>query len=516
MASDAFMPDGRDAGRMVQFVFCILGIYGCFLTWGVLQERITTLDYRLQPHYYHHHAPEDGLLGRMGLAASGCLHSGARRVLGLFGVVLDDSGNGGSAEVDAGFGIPFALPLHSRFESFVFLNMCQSIGSIVISLFVARRMSMRAAKLPSPAASSIHCNKVPSDLAMGSFPALSLDLFLHYVRISLCFSLASPFGYYSLKHIGYVTMSLGKSCKLLPLVLMSVFVRKQRIDRSKLLSLLLITAGVTGFMLFGDKEKSMLGKGPGVPGSVSGVPLRSSLDGSLHAEESVMRSGSARTHVGDTKETTNEDLSSIYEMMLDLVAHVRTNRAFSGSVFGIALLLINLFLDGAMNTWQDEVFHKYRVSAFHMMLHLNWISVVMMLLFLSSPFSHELGPALQFILRYPSFLMDLVLFSLCGASGQAFVFYTIENYGAISLVTVTVTRKLFTILLSVAYFGHQLNRYQWSSVALVFAALAMESFVNRHRKSRLILVASSSTGMQTTSASSHSLDAGERAALKRD
>ena len=67
--------------------------------------------------------------------------------------------------------------------------------------------------------------------------------------------------------------------------------------------------------------------------------------------------------------------------------------------------------------------------------------------------------------------------------GQVFIFLTIEQFGSLVLVTVTVTRKLFTILLSLFWFQHRLNAMQWASVGLVFAALGIESFYKRmHQK----------------------------------
>ena len=52
---------------------------------------------------------------------------------------------------------------------------------------------------------------------------------------------------------------------------------------------------------------------------------------------------------------------------------------------------------------------------------------------------------------------------------------TLESFGSLVLVTVTVTRKMFSILLSVVWFGHHLSLGQWCSVGLVFVAIVWES-----------------------------------------
>jgi hypothetical protein len=45
-----------------------------------------------------------------------------------------------------------------------------------------------------------------------------------------------------------------------------------------------------------------------------------------------------------------------------------------------------------------------------------------------------------------------------GGLGQLFIFETIQHFGSLTLVMVTVTRKLFTMLLSVIVFEHVLNK----------------------------------------------------------
>jgi drug/metabolite transporter (DMT)-like permease len=48
--------------------------------------------------------------------------------------------------------------------------------------------------------------------------------------------------------------------------------------------------------------------------------------------------------------------------------------------------------------------------------------------------------------------------------------------------TVTLTRKLFTMLLSVVLYNHQLNPGQWGGAALVFAGISVEAWIKRRGK----------------------------------
>merc|ERR1712093_483164 len=72
--------------------------------------------------------------------------------------------------------------------------------------------------------------------------------------------------------------------------------------------------------------------------------------------------------------------------------------------------------------------------------------------------SNELSSSLAFIASHPSVRLDILLFGLTGAVGQIFIFVTLSLYGSLTLVTITVTRKMVTMLLSVFVFDHKLKR----------------------------------------------------------
>lgn len=104
----------------------------------------------------------------------------------------------------------------------------------------------------------------------------------------------------------------------------------------------------------------------------------------------------------------------------------------------------------------------------------------------SSDMTNEFSAAIDFVRLHPQILKDILLFSLAGATGQLFIFETLEHFGSLTLVTITVTRKLFTMLLSVVVFGHNLVIGQWLGVGCVFSAIALESFVKRQSINRFV------------------------------
>ncbi|KAI8896141.1 UAA transporter [Globomyces pollinis-pini] len=302
---------------------CVIGIYACFLTWGVTQERVSK-------------TPYDG----------------------------------------------------KKFHYFVFLNIIQSFTATIIAYLYIKLKGARIESLTRE----------------------RVGQYLYLATLACC---APLFGYASLDYLDYPTVILGKSCKLVPVVLMNFILYRKVFPLKKYLVVLLITIGVSGFML-------------------------------LHPKKSK----------GDNE----------------------------ASLYGILLLTINLLIDGAINSKQDQMFHTHKVQGTTMMLIMNSFSFVLMTLYLIvNPYTTELTDAIAFCQLHPKIITDLFLFGIAGALGQCFIFYTLESFGSLVLVTVTVTRKMFSILLSVFWFGHVLSVGQWTSVGLVFFAIGWEAMVKKHK-----------------------------------
>lgn len=60
--------------------------------------------------------------------------------------------------------------------------------------------------------------------------------------------------------------------------------------------------------------------------------------------------------------------------------------------------------------------------------------------------------------------------------------YTLSTFGSLLLVTVTVTRKMLTMILSVVWFGHRLSAMQWVGVGLVFGGIGVEAQLSKREK----------------------------------
>ncbi|KAL1600495.1 UDP-galactose transporter [Paraconiothyrium brasiliense] len=310
----------------------------------------------------------------------------------------------------------------TRFTYSIFLNTIQSAfaactGAIYLFMSAPRDPKTGARKVPPV------------------FP--SKQILFPLLLIAITSSLASPFGYASLKHIDYVTFILAKSCKLLPVMFLHMTLFQKRYPYYKYAVVITVTAGVAMFTLYNPSTAKKAKKGVSADAS---------------------------------------------------------------KALGMFLLGINLLFDGLTNTVQDQIFSSFKgFTGPQMMCAQNVISTLLTVSYLfSAPYiaaspiggavgltstsGNELTDAINFVTTYPTLGWDVLAFAACGAIGQVFIFHTLAHFSSLLLVTVTVTRKMLTMLMSVVLFGHKVTGMQWAGVGLVFGGIGAEAWYQRVEK----------------------------------
>jgi len=100
----------------------------------------------------------------------------------------------------------------------------------------------------------------------------------------------------------------------------------------------------------------------------------------------------------------------------------------------------------------------------------------------------EIASGGQYLLANPEIMSKIGRFSLCSAVGQSFIFYTIANFDPLILSTVTTTRKIFSVLLSIFLKGHSLSFTGWSGIGLsvsgILSELQAKATSKKHTKSK--------------------------------
>lgn len=243
----------------------------------------------------------------------------------------------------------------------------------------------------------------------------------HLALISITQSSSAPLATVSLQYVDYLTYMLAKSCKLIPLLVVHLLFYKTPISTNKKIVALLVTSGVVLFTLGG-------------------------------------RSSNA------ARETTS-----------------------SPSFYGFGLLFTSLFLDGLTNATQDRLLKRgtptknKKITGAHLMFALNLAIVLWNFLYITLVDPIQLENAKRLISLDPQIAYYLGTYALCGALGQCFIFYTLEQYGSLVLVMVTVTRKMVSMILSIVVFGHSVSLVQWLGIATVFGGILWEANLKKRQ-----------------------------------
>jgi UDP-galactose transporter B1 len=167
---------------------------------------------------------------------------------------------------------------------------------------------------------------------------------------------------------------------------------------------------------------------------------------------------------------------------------VSTGKKSSGpdsSMLGIAFVLLSLACDGVVGGMQARLQSQCRArnadpKPYDMMF---WTNLFMALT--ATAFAVALGEAttgIQFCLENPVILEKIVKFSVCSAIGQSFIFYTIANFDPLVCSTVTTTRKVFSVLLSIFLNGHAVSTEGWAGIGLASAGILSELFKPHKKK----------------------------------
>lgn len=150
--------------------------------------------------------------------------------------------------------------------------------------------------------------------------------------------------------------------------------------------------------------------------------------------------------------------------------NISNDNEVSNSLYGISLLLISLLMDGVLGACQGLLKKQdHPPTATETMLYVNLYAVIFLLPLSIS--TNEWSHGWDLIQDNTTLQRDMLWLNAAAASGQIFIFLTITWYSSLVCTTITTTRKFFTILLSVANFGHVFTTTQWLSVGLVFLGL---------------------------------------------
>jgi UDP-galactose transporter B1 len=158
-----------------------------------------------------------------------------------------------------------------------------------------------------------------------------------------------------------------------------------------------------------------------------------------------------------------------------------TGKSEESGVIGIGeiLLIISLTCDGLTGAVQERMKAEHSTKSGHMMKAMNKWSVLYLGVGLIG--SGELWDFIAFVGRHPSIVWQLASVSIASALGQYFIFMCVSEFGPLPCSLITTTRKFFTVLCSVIFFGNHLVERQWLGAVLVFAGLVLDGVYGKSK-----------------------------------
>lgn len=255
----------------------------------------------------------------------------------------------------------------------------------------------------------------------------------YYGICSLTYLTAMVSSNMALQHVNYPTQVVGKSCKPIPIMILGVLLGKKRYSVRKYFFVTLIVLGVALFLY----------------------------------KKNIFENNS----LGDKEQDSGNSLLSY----------------LTSIGIGELLLILSLTMDGLTGAVQERMKAEYQSKSGHMMFKINLWSTFY--LSIATVASGELIKFYHFIQRHPNLVGDIALFSILSAIGQFFIFLTVTEFGPLPCSIVTTTRKFFTVLTSVFYFGNNLNKTEWLGTSLVFLGLLLDAFFGKEGPHQQVPVA---------------------------
>jgi len=156
---------------------------------------------------------------------------------------------------------------------------------------------------------------------------------------------------------------------------------------------------------------------------------------------------------------------------------------------GLLFILLSLTMDGITGGIQKRLLKDINVSGskpkpYDFMLFTNFYMMVVAIII--SVLTHDFISGMAYCTSNPEIVPMIMKFSLCSAIGQSFIFYTVAHFDPLVCSTVTTTRKIFSVLLSIFLKGHHLTGMSWMGVAMAISGIVseVESKIRKSRKKK--------------------------------
>ncbi|KAL7491241.1 hypothetical protein ACHAWT_000648 [Skeletonema menzelii] len=143
----------------------------------------------------------------------------------------------------------------------------------------------------------------------------------------------------------------------------------------------------------------------------------------------------------------------------------------SSQMIGVCLLFISLCFDGGTGAYEDKLMSVHSVGPFDLMYNIQMGKTILAGIGLI-----VLNQVHIFVQMCQDMGFLLVALGLSGAIGQVFIFVTIAKFGALTCSIIGLARKVTTLVASIYFYGHHLNKVQSFGLFVCIGAMINDFF----------------------------------------
>ena len=164
-----------------------------------------------------------------------------------------------------------------------------------------------------------------------------------------------------------------------------------------------------------------------------------------------------------------------------LAADPSGKRTSAATTFSGAIMLLGyMAFDSFTSNWQSELFTTYKMSTIQMMFGANLFSCLFTVWSMIE--GGNFLSAIWFMMGHPEFAFHAMILSLTSATGQLFIFYTIQSFGPVVFTIIMTIRMMLSIMLSCFLYSHPLSAQAVFGVVVVFLALFLRVYARYRSK----------------------------------
>ena len=138
----------------------------------------------------------------------------------------------------------------------------------------------------------------------------------------------------------------------------------------------------------------------------------------------------------------------------------------ASQIMGILLLFISLCFDGGTGAYEDKLMCVHKVGPFDLMYNIQLGKTI-----LAGVSLLVLNQVHVFVQMCADMGFLLIALGLSGALGQVFIFVTISKFGALTCSIIGLARKVATLVASIYFYGHVLNKTQMFGLVVCIGSM---------------------------------------------